>query len=566
MRDADKASAASKEKISLSKFDLDEIKSFVSTYIDMKFNDLQKLMVDQYTGLLGVVKKGFASFGKVAQYPVHESEKGYPDIEEDPPESVNEHTTDAKSYNVINVVGRSSRLGGNEGASKESLKIISEAKSLYTDKMKEDGRHSTNAEVDEAINKERVTESEEALHNTDEELSKSINLYISPSRAVYPTGITAAANIDPLIAISQVPMCKTNLTYVRKNPSRRNRQPSKVCQPPFVSVFDSASKEKEVIQSNKKLKYPFEDHDINGPYAEDLLSKFTVWMSSGLYNPHATKKGKDEYYTAKFVDPKPSLNFKVAQPHINVVFYYLRKKEKLDTTSAYRYTTVNCVFMNYIHHTYTHYLRSHSEIDLSLHDEYVRSMKVASVEKSICEIMQGLCIPAAILWHFIDEVYVPINCKGSFHWVLAVVVLKERCIHVYNSMKGHRGNAEEIKELAEMLSTYLTISDFFEKKGRTDWSLLDAYKEKTDQHAFTVHIVDGIVQQSSAYAKFLSVRHQISSSKFDSKKHRTRYASLLWDYGVNKACTGYVGDNQDPPRPKRTFIPSEDTEMIDVEP
>ncbi|KAF3623099.1 hypothetical protein FXO38_30928 [Capsicum annuum] len=337
--------------------------------------------------------------------------------------------------------------------------------------MKEDGRHSTNAEVDEAINKERVTESEEALHNTDEELSKSINLYISPSRAVYPTGITAAANIDPLIGRATL----------------------------IVNVI----------------------------LATTILQLFL-------------RKGKDEYYTAKFVDPKPSLNFK----HINVVFYYLRKKEKLDTTSAYRYTTVNCVFMNYIHHTYTHYLRSHSEIDLSLHDEYVRSMKVASVEKSICEIMQGLCIPAAILWHFIDEVYVPINCKGSFHWVLAVVVLKERCIHVYNSMKGHRGNAEEIKELAEMLSTYLTISDFFEKKGRTDWSLLDAYKEKTDQHAFTVHIVDGIVQQSSG----------------------SLYASLLWDYGVNKACTGYVGDNQDPPRPKRTFIPSEDTEMIDVEP
>ncbi|KAM3381363.1 hypothetical protein P3S68_006936 [Capsicum galapagoense] len=274
MRDVDKASAASKEKISLSKFDLNEIKSFVSTYIDMKFNDLQKLMADQYTGLLRVVKEGFASFGKVAQYPVHESEKGYPYIKEDPPQSVNEHTTDAKSYNV---------------------------------------------------------ESEEALHNTNEELSKSIILYISPSRAAYPTEITAAANIgrfdrqsnidsqcyisdNDIAAISQVPVCKTNLTYVMKNPSRRNRQPSKVCQSPYVSVFDSGSKEKEVIQSNKKLKYPFEGHDINGPYAEDLLSKFTVWMSSGLYNPHATKKGKDEYYTAKFVDPKPSLNFKVAQP------------------------------------------------------------------------------------------------------------------------------------------------------------------------------------------------------------------------------------------------------------
>ncbi|KAM3319357.1 hypothetical protein P3S67_006557 [Capsicum chacoense] len=172
MRDVDKASAASKEKISLSKFDLDEIKSFVSTYIDMKFNDLQKLMTDQYIGLLGVVKEGFDSFGKVAQYPVHESEKGYPDIEEDPPQSVNEHTTDAKSYNVVNVVGQSSRLGENEGASKEFLK---EAESLYTDKLKEDGGHSTNAEVDEAINKECVTESEEALHNTDEDLSNLLS-------------------------------------------------------------------------------------------------------------------------------------------------------------------------------------------------------------------------------------------------------------------------------------------------------------------------------------------------------------------------------------------------------
>ncbi|KAM3309293.1 hypothetical protein P3S67_011037 [Capsicum chacoense] len=232
--------------------------------------------------------------------------------------------------------------------------------------------------------------------------------------------------------------------------------------------------------------------------------------------------------------------------------------------------------MNYIHDTYTHYHLSHSEIDLSSHDENVCSMKVASVDRSIYEIMQGLYIPAGIPWHLIDEVYVPINYKGSFHWVLAVIVLKERCIRVYDSMKGHRGHADEIKELAEMLSTYLTISNFFEKKVRIDWSLLDAYKEKMDQHAFDVHIVDGIVQQSSstldcglfvaAYAEFLSDRHQIPSSEFDSKKNRTRYASLLCDNDVNKACTGYVSDNQDPPRPKRTFIRSEDIEMIDVEP
>ena len=36
----------------------------------------------------------------------------------------------------------------------------------------------------------------------------------------------------------------------------------------------------------------------------------------------------------------------------------------------------------------------------------------------------------------------------------------------------------------------------------------------------------------AAYAEFLSDRHQIPSSEFNSKKHRTRYASLLWEYGV----------------------------------
>ncbi|PHT68381.1 hypothetical protein T459_27868 [Capsicum annuum] len=299
MRDADKAPAASEEKLSLSKSDLDDIKSYVRTYVDMKFNDFQKLMVDQYTGLLGVVKEEFASFGKVAQYPVHESEKGNPNIEVDPPQSANKHTTDAKSYNVVDAAGQSFKLGVNEGATEESLK---KAESLYVDKLQEDDRHITDAELVEVIMKERV--------------------------------------------------------------------------------------------------------------------------------------------------------------------------------------------------------------------------------------------------------YMPINCKGSFHWVLVVIVLKERCIRVYDWMKGHRGHADEIKELAEMLSSYLTISDFFEKKDRTEWSFLDAYKEKTDQHAFDIHIVDGIVQQSSgmlhcglfvaAYAEFLSDRHQIPSPEFDSKKHRTRYTSLLWDYGVNKACTRYV--------------------------
>ncbi|KAF3654971.1 hypothetical protein FXO38_02214 [Capsicum annuum] len=268
-------------------------KMLFTMYVDMKFNGLQKLLVGHYTRLLGVVKE------------VHESDKGNPDIEEDPPQSLNEHKTDAKSDNIVDDAGQSSKLGDNEGAAGESLK---EAESSYTDKLHEDDRHSTNAEVDGAIKKERVMESEEALHNTDEDLSKVITLYVPPSRAAYPTGINyidisaintydRQGNIDSqcyisdnaIAAIFQVPVCRTNLKYVRKIPSKRNRQPSKVYQSPFVSVFDSGSKDKEVIQSHKKLKYLFEGHNINRPYAEDLFSKFSAWMSAGLYNPHTNK-------------------------------------------------------------------------------------------------------------------------------------------------------------------------------------------------------------------------------------------------------------------------------------
>ncbi|KAF3643991.1 hypothetical protein FXO37_21675 [Capsicum annuum] len=363
MMDADKEPAAGEEKLSLPKSDLDDIKSYVKTYF--------------------------------AYYPVHENEKDIPNREGDPPQSLNEQKINAKSDNIVDDAGQSSKAEGNEG----------EVDSTYTDKVQKENRHNTIAEIDEGIRDERLKESEKDLHNTDEDLSKAITLYVPPSPPAYPTGI-----IDSVVA-----------------------------------AIDTCD-----LQGNT--------------YSQSYISDSVVAATSQAEN--------------------------------------------------------------------------------------IRSMKVTPVERSIYEIIQGLCIPIGISWNLTNEVYVPIHC--------------------------HRGHADEIKKLAEMLSTYLTISNFFKNKERTDWSLLEAYKEKIDHHPFDVQIVDGIVQQSSstlncglfvaAYAEYLSDRHQIPSLEFDLEKHHTIYASLLWDYGVNKAYTGYVSDNQDLPRPKRTFIPPENTEMIHVEP
>ncbi|PHU18335.1 hypothetical protein BC332_14030 [Capsicum chinense] len=63
-------------------------------------------------------------------------------------------------------------------------------------------------------------------------------------------------------------------------------------------------------------------------------------------------------------------------------------------------------------------------------------------------------------------VYIPINCGDEFHWVLAIVILKERRIRVYDSMsqRRHFGPSSEIQKLAKILPTYLEMSGFLDQK------------------------------------------------------------------------------------------------------
>ncbi|PHT62610.1 hypothetical protein T459_33505 [Capsicum annuum] len=68
--------------------------------------------------------------------------------------------------------------------------------------------------------------------------------------------------------------------------------------------------------------------------------------------------------------------------------------------------------------------------------EPVLSTTIESFQNEECliNIIKGFSISVGLPWHLVDEVYIPINCGGEFYWVLAVVVLKERRIRVYDSM------------------------------------------------------------------------------------------------------------------------------------
>ncbi|PHT97010.1 hypothetical protein BC332_34066 [Capsicum chinense] len=151
-------------------------------------------------------------------------------------------------------------------------------------------------------------------------------------------------------------------------------------------------------------------------------------------------------------------------------------------------------------------------------------------------------IPAGLSWHLIDEVYIPINCGNEFHWVLVVVVLKERCIQVYDSMsrRRHSGPSSEIQKLAKILPTYLNMSGFLDQKVRTDWSTIEAYRDKM-ANPFDVQYVDGIAQQTigslnccpfvAAYAEYLCDGLQVPNDGLDAGLLHKIYAALLWKYG-----------------------------------
>ncbi|KAK4729133.1 hypothetical protein R3W88_022121 [Solanum pinnatisectum] len=178
----------------------------------------------------------------------------------------------------------------------------------------------------------------------------------------------------------------------------------------------------------------------------------------------------------------------------------MRKKSKQQNHSKYRYTTINCFFKTCID-------------NVSIVLEY---------ENKIVGTIKGFGIPGGLPWHLTDEVYIPVNCNGEFHWILAIVVLKERCIKVYDSMSSYRTNGKlcsEIQKLSTLLPKYIKSSGFFDQKDQTNWPVLESYQGKNKSHPFEVRRVTG----------FLSDGLQVPSYGISSETLRMR---LLHSYGI----------------------------------
>ncbi|KAM3323936.1 hypothetical protein P3S67_005087 [Capsicum chacoense] len=175
-----------------------------------------------------------------------------------------------------------------------------------------------------------------------------------------------------------------------KTRALRNRKRTTIFRSPFTTEFGSSCKGKESATVDFPRKHPFDGYLISHEMPMRLREEYCDWIVEGLLKFHEKKKLKDNHYKAnKSGIGFSSLDFVVAQPdsknwfytmsqpitfwndeHVDVIFYYLRKKSKKQKDQEYRYTTVNCLFKTYIDATYKCYFEDAPGDSLLTQDDY----------------------------------------------------------------------------------------------------------------------------------------------------------------------------------------------------
>ncbi|PHU27001.1 hypothetical protein BC332_05333 [Capsicum chinense] len=282
-----------------------------------------------------------------------------------------------------------------------------------------------------------------------------------------------------------------------------------------------------------------------------------------------SSKFKESPYTEKFGS---AAHQTWTDSHIDVCFYYLRKKSKYgphnsyknEPNKSYKYSTFDCNFMNVIR---------------SLNDVYsmdAQNLKDGGQDHHLMKYINVFRMHAAVPWHTVEVIFIPVNIKEKHHWILAVLSFSERCIFLYDSYEtsGHYAVVlAEIEKIAKIIPLCLQACDFYVKKG-IDHQSHPRYKDKESSDMFDVLFQDDLPQQPSGslncgvfmvmYAECLCYGHKVIASEFDPNALRTRYATLLWDYGIRKQEANVISDVEAPVRPARQNRITSVTEVVDV--
>ncbi|KAG5604342.1 hypothetical protein H5410_025834 [Solanum commersonii] len=184
-------------------------------------------------------------------------------------------------------------------------------------------------------------------------------------------------------------------------PTRRNR-----CLGPYnislyLTNFGSSAGSSSSQPPIFELKHPFIFDLISDNYDIPLWDAFCSWVRDGLLTKHDKNMIKDHY--KKHLDDFPvAINLGVLlinnknwfynlyfegqllnNSHIDVIFYFLRKKAKYEVGSSYKYTTVDCVFSSKISSIWKKYLNLDGDVGCADEEhvigEYIKGSENASL-------------------------------------------------------------------------------------------------------------------------------------------------------------------------------------------
>ncbi|XP_060214092.1 uncharacterized protein LOC132641211 [Lycium barbarum] len=177
---------------------------------------------------------------------------------------------------------------------------------------------------------------------------------------------------------------------------RKERRPGPLQMSPYMTNFGSASGSSVKLTEIFDKKHPFDHNCITGRHDAKLFGEFSKWVKEGLLVRHDSRKNKEDHYKKGKAKLPTSMDCGIKKisdkswfyllsmkgqmwndEHLDVMFYYFRKKVKYDTNSTYKFTTIDCVF--------------NTKID-AIHKGYLDpdgAISVGKQEDVLCEYVKG---------------------------------------------------------------------------------------------------------------------------------------------------------------------------------
>ncbi|KAF4364547.1 hypothetical protein G4B88_012129 [Cannabis sativa] len=392
---------------------------------------------------------------------------------------------------------------------------------------------------------------------------KAVENLIGSSTHV-PASVETSEKIDlEMVVFQETPILR---------PQKRDRKKGAVLKSPFIELASGASKSGSSLVSPddsvyKVVKYvrglcPL-DNKIGEPVDPQLEAEFVTWVDTRLrkHKSNTTTnvycKGKDTIFSpfrfgVEYISNKMWFH-NLAYPncfltnsccsHIDIIFYYLRKKIMYSAEPKIKVTTTDCLFCSSITSLYEKFVEKNNDIS------------VLSLSHNVAQYIQGGKILCATPWHLVDHVVMPINVKLQDHWICGRLNIVDRQIYLYNSLRSGRymtAAKEACKPFSVILPYYFSMLDFKGLRNEAKFSTMEP---------FPIVAVDGLPEQVTAdcgvfvasFAEYFIDGKPIPSSGFDVEIHRDRLAVLFYQYGMKKQLENIESEYEAPPSLPKNF-------------